>query len=147
MLTTEDRLDIAETLALHAHLVDADQLDRIDELFTPDAVYDMTGPAIGIFEGIDTIRAAAAQMSASGHAPIAHFLTNVVLTSTSEDEATALSKCLMIMATGTTQGVTYDDTLRRDHGQWRISRRVIIPAGRPVATLAQTGQVTLGSGE
>jgi hypothetical protein len=134
MLTTDDRLDIAETLALHAHLVDADQLDRIDELFTPDAVYDMTAPGIGIFEGIDTIRAAAAQMSASGHAPIAHFVTNTILTSTREGEATALSKCLMIMATGTIQGVTYDDTLRRYQGQWLISRRVITPAGRPVAT-------------
>ncbi|GGA65988.1 hypothetical protein GCM10011490_15800 [Pseudoclavibacter endophyticus] len=134
MLTTEDRLDIAETLALHAHLVDADQLDRIDELFTPDAVYDMTAPGIGVFEGLDTICAAAAQLSASGHAPIAHFLTNIILTSTGEDEATALSKCLMIMATGTTQGVTYDDTLRRDQGHWRISHRVITPAGRPVAT-------------
>jgi ketosteroid isomerase-like protein len=134
MLTTEDRLAIAETLALHAHVVDADQLDRIDELFTPDAVYDMTAPGIGIFEGIDTIRAAAAQMSASGHAPIAHFLTNVIVTSAGEDEATAVSKCLMIMATGTTQGVTYDDTLRRDQGHWRVSRRVITPAGRPVVT-------------
>jgi len=132
MLTTQDRLDIAETLALHAHLVDADKLDRIDELFTPDAVYDMTAPGLGIFQGIDTIRAAAAQMSASGHAPIAHFLTNIVLTSTREDEVTALSKCLMIMASGATQGVTYDDTLRRDQGHWRISRRVITPAGRPV---------------
>ena len=134
MLTTEDRLDIAEALALHAHVVDADQLDRIDELFTPDAVYDMSAPGMGIFEGIETIRAAAAQMSASGHAPIAHFLTNIMLTSTREDEASALSKCLMIMATGTIQGVTYDDTLRRDRGHWRISRRVITPAGRPVLT-------------
>lgn len=134
MLTIEDRLDIAETLALHAHLVDADQLDRIDELFTPDAIYDMTAPGIGVFEGIDTICAAAARMSASGHAPTAHFLTNIILTSTREDEATAQSKCLMIMATGTTQGVTYDDTLRRDEGHWRISRRIITPAGRPAAT-------------
>jgi ketosteroid isomerase-like protein len=134
MLTTEDRLAIAETLALHAHVVDADQLDRIEELFTPDAVYDMTAPGIGIFEGIDTIRAAAAQMATSGHAPIAHFLTNVVITSEREDEATALSKCLMIMATGTTQGVTYDDTLRREQGHWRVSRRVITPAGRPVVS-------------
>jgi ketosteroid isomerase-like protein len=131
VLTTEDRLDIAEALALHAHLVDADQLDRIDDLFTPDAVYDMTGPGIGIFEGIDAIRAAAAQLSASGHAPVAHFLTNVMVSGTGEDEATARSKCLMIMATGATQGVTYDDTLRRDRGRWRVSRRVITPAGRP----------------
>ena len=141
MLTTEDRLDIAEALALHAHVVDADQLDRIDELFTTDAVYDMTAPGMGIFEGIETIRAAAAQMSASGHAPIAHFLTNIIVTSTREDEATALSKCLMIMATGTTQGVTYDDTLRRDQGRWRISRRVITPAGRPVVTRAEHSSV------
>jgi ketosteroid isomerase-like protein len=135
MLTTKDRLDIADTLALQAHVIDADQIDRIDEFFTPDAVYDMSGPGVGVFEGIDAIRAAAAQMSAGGHGPIAHFLTNVVLTSTSKDEATAQSKCLMIMASGATSGVTYEDTLRRDRGHWRISHRRITPAGRPAARL------------
>jgi len=129
-MNTADRLDIYETLALHAHIFDADEVDRAEELFTADAVYDMSRAGLGVFNGVDVIRAAAAKMSQSGHAPLAHFLTNIVLTSSDEDTATARSKCLMIMSDGAVQGVTYDDTLRRLDGGWRVSRRVIIPVGQ-----------------
>jgi hypothetical protein len=86
---------------------------------------------IGAFEGIDGIRAAAARMAESGRAPLAHYVTNIVITSSDDDEATAQSKGLMIMANGELEGVTHDDTLRRHNGSWRISHRIITPA-RPV---------------
>ncbi|GGF19467.1 nuclear transport factor 2 family protein [Subtercola lobariae] len=128
MLTTDDRYEITETLALHAHISDENQLDRLEELFTPDAVYDMTASGMGAFTGMDEIRAAAAGMAHSGHAPLAHFVTNIVITGTDDTEAAALSKGLMIMADGSPHAVTYADTLRRHDGRWRISRRVITPA-------------------
>ena len=129
-MNTDDRFQISETLALHAHLADEDQLDRFDELFTPDAVYDMSASGLGVFEGREVIRAAAAEMARSGHSPIAHFLTNVIITSTAADEATARSKGLMIMADGQPLAVNHDDVLRRHDGAWRISRRTITPAHR-----------------
>jgi len=128
MLNADDRLEINETLARHAHIFDGNQLDRLGELFTPDAVYDMGPVGIGAFEGIDAIRAAAAQMTESGHAPLAHYVTNIVITSSHDDAATAKSKGLMIMGNGAFEGVTHDDTLRRHNGNWRISRRIITPA-------------------
>jgi hypothetical protein len=131
MLTIQDRLEITETLALHAYIFDGNQLDRLEELFTPDAVYDMTLTGLGSFEGIDTIRAAAAQMSASGHAPLAHFVTNVIAASSGEDEATAQSKGLLIMADGSIHAVTHQDDLRRENGTWHIGRRVITPTPVP----------------
>jgi len=127
-MNTDDRLQINETLALHAHLVDENQLDRLDELFTTDAVYDMSAPGLGVFEGREAIRAAAAEMARTGHSPVAHFLTNVVITSTGDDEATARSKGLMIMADGNLLAVSHDDVLRHRDGAWRISRRTITPA-------------------
>jgi hypothetical protein len=130
MLNTVDRLEIYETLALHAHLFDADELDRLDELFTPDAVYDMSAPGMGVFTGIDHIRAAAAQLSATGHAPQAHSLTNIVVTSNDDDSATTRSRGLLLMSDGRVQAVSHDDTLRRVNGGWRISRRVITPLQR-----------------
>jgi hypothetical protein len=131
-MNTDDRLQIGETLALHAHLADEDQLDRLDEVFTPDAVYDMSGSGLGVFEGIGAIRAAAAEMRRAGRSPLAHFLTNVVIASTADDEATARSKGLMIMADGHLRAVRHDDVLRHRDGAWRISRRTITPA-RPAA--------------
>ena len=132
VVNSDDRLQINETLALHAHLADDNQLDRLDELFTPDAVYDMSAAGLGVFEGREMIRAAAAEMARTGRSPVAHFLTNVVITSTTDDEATARSKGLMIMTDGQTLAVNHDDVLRRHDGAWRISRRTITPA-RPAA--------------
>jgi ketosteroid isomerase-like protein len=37
---TEDRLALHELVALHGHLFDMGELDRLDELFTEDVVYD-----------------------------------------------------------------------------------------------------------
>ena len=133
MLTTDDRLAITETLALHAHLVDENQLQRLEELFTPDAVYDMSASGLGVFEGIETIRVAAGRMSESGHAPLAHFVTNILIADPGDDSASAQSKGLMIMADESLHAVTYDDTLRRHDGHWRISRRIITPVRTPSA--------------
>jgi hypothetical protein len=38
-LALEDRLAITELIALHGHLVDEGELDRCQEVFTPDVVY------------------------------------------------------------------------------------------------------------
>jgi ketosteroid isomerase-like protein len=133
MLAIQDRLDIEETLALHAYIVDTNELDRLDDLFAADAVYDMsaTTSGLGTFEGIDAIRVAAGRLAESGHAPIAHFVTNIVATSTDEDRATVQSRGLMIMADGSAHAVSHDDVLQRRDGRWRISRRVITPLGVP----------------
>jgi hypothetical protein len=131
MLIIQDRVEINETLALHAYISDSNQLDRLGELFTSDAIYDMTLSGLGLFEGIDAIRDAAAQMAASGHAPLAHFVTNVIATSSGDSDATAQSKGLMIMHDGSVHAVTHQDALRRENGTWHISRRVITPTRTP----------------
>lgn len=138
MLTTQDRLDINETLSLHAYISDANELDRLEELFTPDAVYDMAATASGVGElrGIDAIRAAAGRMAESGHAPLAHFVTNIIATSTGDNTATVQSRGLMVMADDSVHAVSHVDVLQRRDGMWRISRRVITPLDVPTATEA-----------
>lgn len=143
MLTTQDRLDINDTLALHASIVDTNQLDRLDDLFTSDAVYDMTATSsgAGALRGLEAIRVAAGRLAGSGHAPLAHFVTNIIATSTGDDRATVRSRGLMIMADGSVHAVSHDDDLQRRDGLWRISRRVITPLGVP-ATAAMDPRVT-----
>ena len=41
-LALEDRLAVSELIALHGHLVDDGELDRSDEVFTADVVYDLS---------------------------------------------------------------------------------------------------------
>jgi hypothetical protein len=137
-LHAEDREAIGETLSLHGHLFDGGHLDRLGEIFTPGVVYDMSAVGVGTFEGIEAIRSAALQLGAGN--PVAHHVTNVVITGDG-DSVTALSKGLILMADGTVASVTHLDTLRRQDGGWRISRRVISPQRTPLggARLADAG--------
>ena len=122
-LTAEDRWEITETLSLLGHLVDAGRLDRLEEAFTPDAVYDLTDVGLGAFEGVEVIRQAAGQLGAAN--PVAHHLTDVVITGADDDAVSVLSKGLLLMTDGTVGSVTHRDTVRRHGAGWRVARRVI----------------------
>ena len=127
MLTADARLRISETLARHAFVVDENQLDQLGEVFTPEATYDMTSSGMGTFQGLEALSAAAGQLFASGHAPLSHFVTNIVITETGESTASVRSKGLMIMHDGGVHGVVYDDTVTLYEGRWLIASRVILP--------------------
>jgi hypothetical protein len=138
-LNAEDRGAIGEILSLHGHIFDGGHLDRLGEIFTPDVVYDMSAAGVGTFEGIEAIRSAALQLGAGN--PIAHHVTNVVITGEDDGLVTARSKGLMLMANGTFASVTHLDSLRCHNGGWRISHRVISPQSTPLggAHLADAG--------
>ena|SRR5215469_12232723 len=129
-LHAEDREAIGETLALHGHIFDGGHLDRLGEIFTPEVVYDLSDVGAGTFQGIEAIRRGALKLGAGN--PIAHHVTNIVISSREDDLATAQSKGLMIMADGTFASVMHLDTLRRHNGGWRISHRVILAQRTPL---------------
>jgi hypothetical protein len=129
-LTAEDRQAISEILSLHGHIFDGGHLDRLGEIFTPEVVYDLTDAGVGTFEGIEAIQSGALKLGARN--PVAHHVTNVVITSEEGDLVTARSKGLMIMADGAFASVTHLDTLRRHNGGWRISRRVVLAQSTPL---------------
>jgi hypothetical protein len=135
-LSVADRQAIDRTLALHGHIFDRGELDRLKEIFTPEIVYDLSDVGAGVFEGLEAIRSGALQLGAGN--PIAHHVTNTVITSHQDDLATAQSKGLIIMADGSVASVTHFDTLRRDDGSWRISRRVIQAQRTPLGGLHLT---------
>lgn len=129
-LDATDRLAIAETLSLHGHIFDGGQLGRLEEIFTPEVVYDLSAAGAGTFEGIEAVRKGALKLGAGS--PVAHHVTNVVITGAADDVVTVQSKGLMIMADGTMGSVTHLDTLRRHEDGWRISHRVIRPQRTPM---------------
>jgi 3-phenylpropionate/cinnamic acid dioxygenase small subunit len=127
VLTIDDHQQISETLARHAFVVDENRLDQLGEVFSLDATYDMTSSGMGTFRGLEALSAAAGQLFASGHAPLSHFVTNIVITKTEESTASVRSKGLMIMHDGAMHGVVYDDTVTLHEGRWLIASRVILP--------------------
>ncbi|GGS83592.1 nuclear transport factor 2 family protein [Nonomuraea spiralis] len=120
-LTLEERVAITELIAMHGHLCDSGELDRLEEVFTVDVTYDVTD------FGQEPLRGVAA-CAAAGRAlgdlnPVGHHVTNVVLTEQDGGRVRALSKGIGVNADGTTASVTYEDVVVRLDQGWRISHR------------------------
>lgn len=129
-LEVDDRLAIGETISTHGHLFDNGELDRLDELFTPDVVYDLSHLGMDPLHGISEIRDAALELGDGN--PIAHHITNLTITSVGPAEATTRCKAIAVLGDGRCGTATYIDTLRKDDGRWRISHRIIKPHRAPL---------------
>ncbi|MEV0203175.1 nuclear transport factor 2 family protein [Nonomuraea sp. NPDC050691] len=130
-LDIDDRTVITELIALHGHLVDGGELDRLDEVFTDDVAYDVTELGGGIIEGLAALRAAALAMGEAN--PVGHHVTNVVLTPLPDGRVRGLSKGIGIRADGTCGSVTYEDTITRGERGWRISHRRVLARRTPLS--------------
>jgi SnoaL-like domain len=138
-LTAADRFAIAETISLHGHLFDNGELDRLDELFTADIVYDVTEVGMGALHGIPEILRAAVDLGDGN--PLAHHVTNTTITEVGDDYVKTRCKAIVVLSGGRCGTATYIDTLRRDHGRWRICHRIVKPHRTPLggAHLADAG--------
>jgi hypothetical protein len=125
-LALEDRLAVTELIALHGHLVDAGALDRMDEVFTTDVVYDVSDFGQGELTGLVAVKDAALALGAGN--PVAHHVTNVLVEEITDDRVHARSKGL---------GVTYEDTVIRVGARWRISHRRVLARKTPLNGLGQ----------
>jgi hypothetical protein len=76
-LSTDDRVAIYELIALHGHLVDAGELNRLGELFTDDFVYDVAALGFGSLEGADALTEASRALGDAN--PLAHHVTNALV--------------------------------------------------------------------
>ena len=129
-LTTSDRLEIHELINLHGHLVDAGAFERLHELFTNDVVYDLRDFGGAELRGIDAV--AEASIALGDANPLAHHVTNVLITSAEGPIVRVMSKGIGIRSDGSAGSVTYQDEVRKDAAGWRISRRHVSPRRRPL---------------
>ncbi|WP_131742546.1 nuclear transport factor 2 family protein [Actinomadura roseirufa] len=136
-LTAGDRAAIADLIARHGHLVDAGELDRLGELFTEDVVYDVTDLGAPPIVGLAAVRDAALALGAGN--PVAHHVTNVVVTEAPDDRALVHSKGLGIGADGSCASVTYEDTVVRLSQGWRIAHRRIEARRTPLSSGGRKG--------
>ncbi|MFJ9178853.1 nuclear transport factor 2 family protein [Streptomyces sp. NPDC102360] len=136
-LTLEDRLAITELVSLHGHLVDEGSLDRLEELFTLDVVYDLTDFGQEPLFGVEAIQEAAWALGAAN--PVAHHVTNIVVTVQADGRVQVRSKGLGVKTDGSCGSVSYDDTVVRTAHGWRVSHRRLSPRRTPLGGMAKPG--------
>ena len=107
-MNNDDIVEINQVMGLYAHVIDGKQWHRLDELYTDDGVFDLTG-LMGRrlrFEGIDAIKGFLTSMPM----PLAHIATNTYVF---EEDGVVQSRGKWFMPTdeGTDQ-------------RWRLPRRV-----------------------
>ena len=134
-ISPDDRAAIFELLALHGHLFDDGELDRLDLLFTGSVSYDVTALGGGVLQGIEAIRAAS--LALGDRNPVGHHVTNIVLAEQPDGSIRARSKAIGVYADGTAGTVTYKDTIVRTAAGWRIGTRRVVPRRAPLGGAGQ----------
>jgi ketosteroid isomerase-like protein len=125
-ITAEDRLEIHDVIAAHGHVADDRDWDRLGELFTDDAVLDLEDFGYGTLHGLAALRELSRASQDDKGQPLAHHVTNIIVTDRDGDTAHARSKALAVMPDGTSGTAVYEDILRREEHRWRISHRKVV---------------------
>lgn len=118
-LSVAERLAIHELISLYGHLIDQRQFSQLGQIFTADAVFDLSGYNGTCYHGLPAIQA---MMLASREHPLAHHATNIVM-QTQGDDIAVVSKGIGVGANGRVGSVTYRDRLSFTPQGWRIHER------------------------
>jgi 3-phenylpropionate/cinnamic acid dioxygenase small subunit len=119
-LSVEDRLEIHELAARYGTVVDDRDWDGLAAVFTEHAVFELHGfgAVDGRYDGLAAIRT----LMAKGPHPVAHHVTNV-LVSAEGDVVTMRSKVIGTRPGGGAGSVDYADALVSGVDGWRIACR------------------------
>jgi hypothetical protein len=122
-LTTDDRVAITDLINLHGLFADSGQLDRLRELFTADIAYDVSNVGGGVLHGVTAVIEAGYALGEGN--PLAHHVTNTVLTELDDGRVHAWSKAIAIHTDRSCGSATYEDTVVHTPDGWRISHRTV----------------------
>jgi hypothetical protein len=91
MLTTDDTYEITQLAYLYGHTVDSRNWDGLDDVFTPDAVFDVSSIGGKVISGLADI---VVHLLARAR-PTAHIFTNVMVTD--EGDETAVLRAISLI--------------------------------------------------
>jgi len=116
-----DILAIHQLLALYGHIIDEREWQRVGELFTATAVYDMSEFGLGVVHGAAAIRELWSARDAVH--PLAHHATNIVVNADADGTVRVVSKGLGVGGDGRVGSVVYRDVVERTAAGWRFAAR------------------------
>jgi SnoaL-like domain len=121
VLEAAETIAIHQLLALYGHIIDEREWLRVEELFTADAVYDMSEFGLGVIRGATAIRELWSRPDAIH--PLAHHATSIVVSEDQDGRVRVLSKGLGVGPNGRVGSVVYRDVVVRTAGGWRFTER------------------------
>jgi 3-phenylpropionate/cinnamic acid dioxygenase small subunit len=120
-LTVEDRMGITEMLVRYAHLVDDRDWNALRDLFTVDAVFDLTSYGLPSRVGIEAVM----DFFMTAQHPSQHYSENIDFAS-EECPIEVRSKWLVAYPRGRLAGGDYVDQVRSEANRWRLASRTVI---------------------
>ncbi len=115
-----DRLELHELPGRYGDAIDDRDWDRLGQIFTDDAVFDLTDLGARKLEGLDDIKAF---MDTEATHPRTHTMTNIYVDET--DGGVKLNFRIVALLPEGRVGTAsyYDDVVKTDQG-WRVKHRV-----------------------
>ncbi len=115
-----DRLELHELPGRYGDAIDDRDWDRLDQIFTEDAVFDLTDLGAPRLEGLDAIKVF---MDVDAAHPRTHTMTNIYVDET--DEGVKLNFRIVALLPEGRVGTAsyYDDVVKTEQG-WRVKHRI-----------------------
>ena len=126
-MDTADRLELHELPGRYGDAIDDRNWEGLHQIFTDDAVFDLTDLGAPRLEGIEEIKRF---MDEDAQHPRTHTMTNIYVDDT-PDGVKLHFRILALLPEGKVGTASYyDDVVKTDDG-WRVKHRVITLRRRP----------------
>ena len=113
------RLELHELPGRYGDAIDDRNWDRLREVFTEDAVFDLTGVGMRRLEGIEDI---VQFMNVDAQHPKTHMMTNIYV-NTQDDTVTMNFRLVALLGKGLVGTASYYDHVIKTEDGWRVKHR------------------------
>ena len=114
-----DPLELHELPGRYGDAIDDRNWDRLREVFTEDAVFDLTGVGMRRLEGIEDI---VQFMNVDAQHPKTHMMTNIYV-NTQDDTVTMNFRLVALLGKGLVGTASYYDHVIKTEDGWRVKHR------------------------
>lgn len=120
-METADRLELHELPGRYGDAIDDRDWDRLDQIFTPDAIFDLTDLGSEYLDGLDAIKEF---MDLRAVHPKTHLMTNIYVDPV-PGGAQMFFRIVAMQSGGRMATASYYDNVVQTPNGWRVAHRVI----------------------